>query len=123
MPLSGKPSTGDHGARRRSPRTFWRSSTLLWSGLGVVALVQVFFSVPRGRTLTYSEFKAMVRAGQVSDVEIGEKEIVATLKASDPRGGPLRVARVDDPGLVQELEVRNVQYRGAPDRKWVPQLL
>src|SRR4249919_1381978 len=74
---------GSGGPRPARPRPGWS----LWYGLGLLLLlgaVQMYFMVPPGRTLSYSEFKALVRSGDVSEVMIGEQSLRGTLK---PKAG------------------------------------
>ena len=83
-------------------------------------------------TLTYSEFKALLRAGKISEVAIGDRMINGRLKAEGLDGvlPPDKVAeikrfggadqrfvvvRVDDSGLVKELEEANVKFAGRLD--------
>ncbi len=112
------------GGGPRQARPGWS----LWYGLGLLLLlgvVQMYFMVPPGRTLSYSEFKALVRSGDVSEVMIGEQSLRGTLK---PKGGegkpqPFTVNRVEDPKLAEELDAKGVKYTGEAMNRWVTDLL
>ena len=121
MPPSPKP-TGPLNPRRPSPP----KPTFLWWTLGVLlllAVAQAWFMQPVGPPLPYSEFKALLRSGQVAELSLGELEIRGTLKSADPSGRTTFVAvRIDDPKLVEELDARGVKYTGELASRW-PELL
>jgi cell division protease FtsH len=94
-------------------------------------------------TITYSQFKAMLREGVVSDVVIGEKTIRGNatgkkikqflppekVKGLDPeilegkKPLPFVVVRVEDPNLTTELEQQGVSFRGDASNNWIPTIL
>ncbi|MCL4849430.1 MAG: ATP-dependent zinc metalloprotease FtsH [Acidobacteria bacterium] len=88
----------------------------------LVTIAQLVVFTPTGRQVSYSEFKAMVRSGQVADVTISPDHIVGQLKAQDPRGR-FTVARVDDPKLVEDLEQHQVRYTGQVPNRLIPEVL
>ena len=103
------PRSGD----RRGPRpTVQRPGSSLWYGLAfllVLGFAQLYFMTPPGRSIPYSEFKALVKDGQVADVTITEQVIRGTLKQPAPAGDPkasnqFTTTRVEDPKLIEELE-------------------
>jgi cell division protease FtsH len=116
---------GSGGPRPARPRPGWS----LWYGLGlllVLGLVQMYFMVPPGRTLSYSEFKALVRSGDVSEVTIGEQSLRGTLKPAaggQDKPQPFIVNRVEDPKLAEELDAKGVKYTGEAMNRWVTDLL
>ena len=98
----------------------------LWWVLGALTLLavgQALFLAPVGRQLSYSEFKAMVRGGQVAEVAVGDTLIRGTLKKSDDGVTAFSTTRIDDPKLVEELEQGGVIYSGAVVNRWLPELL
>ena len=101
----------------------------LWYGLGLLLLlgvVQMYLTTPGGRSLSYSEFKALVRSGDVAEVTIGEQSLRGTLKpktADDKQGQPFTVTRVEDPKLAEELDARGVKFTGEVMNRWLPDLL
>ncbi len=74
MPTSGlNPRDKRPGDRRTLPRP-GRPGGAVWYVLGflmLMALAQVWFLPPAGRPISYSEFKAAVRARQVAEVTVG----------------------------------------------------
>ena len=100
----------------------------LWYVLGfllLLGLAQMYYMGPGGRTLSYSDFKQMVREGQVSEVIVGEQTIHGTLKQTDENKQPKQftTTRVEDPKLTEELEAKGVKYSGEAVNKWLPDLL
>ena len=119
---------GSGGPRPKGARPGWS----LWYGLGLLLLlgvVQMYFMTPAGRTLSYSEFKTLVRNGEVSEVTIGEQSLRGTLKpkagsaASDDKQQLFTVNRVEDPKLAEDLEAKGVKFTGEAMNRWVTDLL
>jgi cell division protease FtsH len=121
------PRSGD----RRGPRQpRQRPAPSLWYGLAfllVLGLTQLYFLTPVGRPIPYSEFKALVKNGQVAEVTISEQSIRGTLKqpqGNDPnQSKQFTTTRVDDPKLTEELEARGIKYTGELMNRWLPELL
>ena len=69
-----------------------RPAASLWYGLAfllLLGLAQMYYLAPNGRPLPYSEFKTLLKNGQVAEVTIGEQSIRGTLKQAadnDPKG-------------------------------------
>ncbi|MBI2371209.1 MAG: AAA family ATPase, partial [Deltaproteobacteria bacterium] len=102
--------------------------------------IQNYFFAPHAENLTYSEFKALLKAGKVADLTIGERILSGRLKKDGLAGllpqkkieelqksgqGEHRFAtvRVNDPGLIQELEAAKVQFAGQVESTWLSTLL
>jgi cell division protease FtsH len=94
-------------------------------------LLQSFLFAPHRESVSYSEFKAALRKGKVSDLTLDKQAITGTLTADGlegllPKekleelkrygGGTHRfvTARVDDPALVSELETARQPRAGRP---------
>ena len=114
------PPRGTKDARPTPPRP-----TMIWYVLGamlVIALLQAMFLAPTGQSIPYSEFKELVRTGQVSEVTVGETTIRGVLRKSD--GSPtFSTSRMDDPKLIEELEAQNVRYTGEASTRWMSDIL
>ena len=107
-----------------------RPATTLWYGLAFLLLLglwQMFNFTSAGRAIPYSEFKALVKNGEVSDVTIGEQTIHGELRqapAADSKASKqFTTTRVEDPKLTEELEAKQVKYSGEAINKWLPDLL
>jgi cell division protease FtsH len=90
----------------------------LAAGLLALNLFQTFIAAPPVRRLSYSEFVAAVRAGQVAEVNITATELIGLLKddVARQKGARLikttRLPGIDETPLVNELENRNVKLTG-----------
>jgi cell division protease FtsH len=130
MSTNPSPRLKSRGNDRRQGPFGGRPTPAVWYGvllLMFLGLAQVYYLSPVGRTLSYSEFKTVLKAGGVEEVKIGEHSITGTMK--EPFPGDARqtkqfvVTRVEDPKLTEELEARGVKYSGEVVNRWLPELL
>jgi len=122
-PAPPNPRGGD---RRGTSRLTSRPSSPLWYGLAlllVLGIAQAYYMTPPGRSLPYSEFKQLVKNGEVAEISIGDQSIRGTLKAGDAKTKTFTVTRVEDPKLTEELEAKGVKYTGEVMNRWLPELL
>jgi len=89
----------------------------------VLAIGQAFFLTPGGRQIPYSEFKSLVRSGQVAEVAVGDTHIRGALKKNDEGAGAFSTTRIEDPKLVEDLEQAGVKYSGELVSRWLPEIL
>ena len=106
----------------------------------MMLVAQAVLFAPHAENVSYSEFKALVKKGKVSDLTLDKQTIRGTLategletvlpkdKVEDLKrsgGGTHQfvTARVDDPGLVAELEAANVKFAGRVENTWLSALL
>ena len=98
----------------------------IWYVLGflmLMALAQTWFLAPAGRQISYSEFKAAVRGGQVTEVVVGEQTIRGTYSGDVGGSQTFRTARIDDPQLIEELDASGVRYTGEFMSRWLPEVI
>src|SRR2546423_4923303 len=78
------PRLNPRGGDRRGQRQLTgRQSSPLWYGLAFLILLgvaQMYFLTPAGKTIPYSEFKSMLKGGQIADVTINDQTLRGTLK-------------------------------------------
>ncbi len=87
-------------------------------------------------TITYNEFKALLKKGLVDNLIIGQNDIQGELKEGATevltklRGRPVKLIghrfntyKVDDPELVKELEKTGVRFEAKPGSSWIMQVL
>ena len=121
MPSSSQPPGGKE-RRQQPPRP-----TALWWVLGVLTILaigQAYFLAPAGRQVSYSEFKTMVRGGQVAEVAVGDTVIHGTLKKAEGGSTAFTTTRVgEDPKLIEELDQAGVKYSGEVVSRWLPEIL
>ncbi len=116
--------------------------SIWYSVLVLVALllIQSVFFAPHTQNLSYDEFKVLVKKGMVNNLILGKQTITGTLSPEGLEGvlpeekikelkrygeGEHRfvTARVDDPGLVPELEAAKVRFSGRVENTWLAVLL
>jgi len=125
------PRFNPRGGDRRGQRpTVQRPGSSLWYGLAfllVLGFAQLYFMTPPGRSIPYSEFKMLLKDGQVEDVTITDQVIRGTLKqpaSADPKQSKqFTTTRVEDPKLTEELEAKGVKYTGEAANRWLADLL
>jgi len=108
--------------------------------LVIVAIQEFVMSPTHVNNLPYSDFKALLKAGKINNVGLGETIITGTLLNEGAEGvvagetaeklrklgrGEHRFTsvRVADPALVAELEAAKVRFTGQVESKWVSTLL
>jgi cell division protease FtsH len=114
------------GERRTPVSGPGRPGGPLWYGLAfmmVIALAQAWFLAPAGRQISYSEFKAAVRGGQVAEVVVGEQTIRGSYSNDIDGGQGFSTARIDDPDLIEELDGAGVRYTGEFMNRWLPEVI
>jgi cell division protease FtsH len=85
------------------------------------AFLQPYFFSTKVETIPYSQFKQDLADGKVVQLTIDPEKITGTL-AGTP-GQDFTTVRVNDPGLVQELDERKVSYSGRYQNKFLSSLL
>src|SRR5919109_933616 len=105
--------------------------------------LQTYFAAPAVETISYSQFKDLVRKGQVSDLVLGEKTIRGQIKpqavkdavspdrlkalGEDFKEGkkplPFVVVRVEDTELVSDLEKSGIAFKGEVSSDWLLTIL
>jgi cell division protease FtsH len=126
MPSTPGPRLNPRGQRPAAQRP----ASSLWYALAFLLLLgmaQLYFMAPPGRSLPYSEFKALVKSDQVVEVTISDQLIRGTLKnapaGAENQSRQFTTTRVEDPKLTEELEARGVKYTGEVVNRWVADLL
>jgi cell division protease FtsH len=118
------PSLPPGGKERRQSST--PKPTALWWVLGVLtvlAIGQAYFLAPQGRQISYSDFKGLLRSGQVAEVAVGDSVIQGTLKKAENGSTAFTTTRIEDPKLIEELDDASVKYSGEVVSRWLPEVL
>jgi cell division protease FtsH len=109
------------GERRPVPRS--TPGGAVWYILGfllLLALAQAFFfQLQSGDTISYSDFKNMVRQDKVQEVKLSDDRVHGTLKD----GKPFQAVRVTDAKLPEELEQHGVKYTGEVANRWISDVI
>ena len=130
--MATKPTLGSRERKPGERRTLGNSRPTfsIWYVLGllvVLAILQAWFLAPAGRQITYSEFKSLVRSGQVVEATVSDQTINGKLREAQGEGrqrtDQFVATRVDDPKLVEDLEAHQVKYSGETVSRWLPEVL
>ena len=81
---------------------------------------------PQAQRLSYSEFKNLLYTDQIERVLISDTAIRGTLRGDAVAEGQRRgfiTVKVEDPGLIKELETRGVTFSGQTSNTWIGTLL
>ncbi len=90
----------------------------------LISFLQQYLFSRRVETIPYSQFKQQLIADNVSTLVIGPEGINGTLKGKDKKPGQEFVTvRVNDPGLVKDLDEHKVGYSGHYDSKFLGNVL
>src|SRR5918996_1107510 len=103
-----------------------RPGGAIWYVLGflfLMVLAQAWFLAPSGRQLPYSEFKQLVRSGQVAEITVGEQSIHGVLKREQNNSRTFKTTRIEDPKLLEDLDQHAVKYTGEFVSRWLPEVL
>ena len=114
------------GERRVTPRP--TPGSAVWYVLGfllLLALAQAFFfQIQSGETVSYSDFKAAVRADKVQEVVLSEERVRGVYKpVGSEKRKPFTAVRVEDAKLPEELEAHGVKYTGEVASRWIGEVL
>ncbi|GAB3445297.1 ATP-dependent zinc metalloprotease FtsH [Massilia solisilvae] len=109
-------------------------------GLVIFVLFQSVAGLMSTAPIAYSDFKQLLAAGKVNEVQISDttitgslkpggleaflpKDKAETIKCSPDGGCPFSTVRVTDPDLVSDLEAQKVRYVGQVKSEWLSTLL
>jgi len=114
-------------------------------GYFIVAMALMFFVqytllTKQVETISYSQFKALVKKGQVAELIVGDKSINGSIKVEGlkeifspekiaelgdgaKKPVPFVVVRVEDPRLTAELEEAAIPFKGEATSYWLPTVL
>ena len=89
----------------------------------IMYLQQYVFS-QKVETIPYSRFKQELSQGNIEKLTIGPDSITGTLKGKDKKPAvQFATVRVDDPGLVKDLDDHKIDYSGRYESKFLGSLL
>ena len=86
--------------------------------------LQQYYLARKVETIPYGQFKQALVEDNVSNLTIGPENITGTLKGKDKKPSQqFTTIRVEDPGLVKELDERKVDYSGRYESKFLSSIL
>lgn len=103
----------------------WAFLVYMLAPLLVLVVVLVLLRQPQGEQVPYAEFKRLVAEQKVEDLTISAQTIRGRIK--DPGKPPAEwrsfsTVRVEDPGLVPELEAQGIHFVGIVETSWLGNL-
>ena len=124
MKKSDKKPPGNLSKNSKTKKTGFSIGYLLLF-LVVLYIIQMFMS-PKAGEITYSQFREYVSEGKIVDCSIGEKIIRGHYE--DPSSGNNKpvafvTVPVQDIELVNELEAKNVQFKGEVENNFLRNML
>jgi cell division protease FtsH len=120
--------TNRRSGERRTPGRPTPGSAV-WYVLGfllLLALAQAFFyQIQNGETVSYSDFKQLVRQDRVQEVTLSDDRVRGLMKptGSEPKGKPFTAIRVTDAKLPEDLEQHGVKYTGEVASRWLSDVI
>jgi cell division protease FtsH len=111
--------------------------------LVLLFLLQTYLASPQVETVSYSQFKALVKSALLANLSIGEKAIHGEIKPEgvkqalpperlkvwegklkdSKQGVPFVTIRVEDAELVTDLEHAGINFKGEVINEWLPTVL
>jgi cell division protease FtsH len=89
----------------------------------LITYLQQYFLSPKVETISYSQFKQSLSEGNVTKLIIGPENINGTLTGKEKKPQQFTTLRVEDPGLVKELDEHKVDYSGRYESKFLSSIL
>ena len=107
--------------RRKMHFSFWYFLLALLA----FSLIQDYLVGRQRDTVSYSQFKQYVAAGEVKNLVLTPHRIsgVITKDSQGRKNWPFVTVRVNDPGLVKLLDAHKIKYAGHYESKWLSTLL
>ena len=96
----------------------------IWYAMAAILIftyMQQYYFSAKVETIPYSQFKQHIAEGKLVKLTIGPDNINGTLEGKP--GQEFTTVRVNDPGLVKELDERKVSYSGRYENKFLSSLL
>ncbi|MHB8763498.1 MAG: ATP-dependent zinc metalloprotease FtsH [Deferrisomatales bacterium] len=91
--------------------------------LFLMTLLHDWYLAAQVETLSYSQFKELVREGQVENLVLEADRIRGDHKGAQGSDRPFVTVRVNDPELTTLLDDQRIKYTGSLENKWLPALL
>ncbi|MCB2147298.1 MAG: ATP-dependent zinc metalloprotease FtsH [Deltaproteobacteria bacterium] len=114
------PQKGGSGLPPRAHFSIWYFLMVLF----LFSYMQQYYLSRKVETISYSQFKQYVAEGSLSDLTISPDTITGTLRGKDKKPDEEFITvRVDDPGLVTDLDAHKVGYSGHYESKFLSSVL
>jgi cell division protease FtsH len=113
--------------KTRRPRTPARPFSALWAAaalFGILLIANIVnTALTQGSPIEYSQFKAFLAQGQLSDVTLGLETIRGKYRNAEGADVPFNTTVVNDSKLIEQLEAKGVPFRGERQSRWLAEVL
>lgn len=89
----------------------------------LLLLVRSFGTMNIEPQIDYSDFKARLRDGKITEVSVRQDLIRGKVKLQDNKEGYFKTIPLPDPKLIEELEANKVKFSGENEHPWWPMVL
>ena len=98
------------------PKDAWKHLYIIMAFWTLLMLADAFLVFGRPQRISYTEFKAEVAGGRVTEVAVSKKLLRGEIRpAAGEKARPFEALRVDDPELLRDLQAHGVKVTGAED--------
>ena len=98
------------------PKDAWKHLYIIMAFWTLLMLADAFLVFGRPQRISYTEFKAEVAGGRVTEVAVSKKLLRGEIRpAAGEKARPFEALRVDDPELLRDLQAHRVKVTGAED--------
>ena len=98
------------------PKDAWKHLYIIMAFWTLLMLADAFLVFGRPQRISYTEFKAEVAGGRVTEVAVSKKLLRGEIRpVAGEKARPFEALRVDDPELLRDLQAHRVKVTGAED--------
>ena len=98
------------------PKDAWKHLYIIMAFWTLLMLADAFLVFGRPQRISYTEFKAEVAGGRVTEVAVSKKLLRGEIRpGAGEKARPFEALRVDDPELLRDLQAHGVKVTGAED--------
>ena len=98
------------------PKDAWKHLYIIMAFWTLLMLADAFLVFGRPQRISYTEFKAEVAGGRVTEVAVSKKLLRGEIRpGAGEKARPFEALRVDDPELLRDLQAHRVKVTGAED--------
>ena len=102
------------------PKDAWKHLYIIMAFWTLLMLADAFLVFGRPQRISYTEFKAEVAGGRVTEVAVSKKLLRGEIRpGAGEKARPFEALRVDDPELLRDLQAHGVKVTGAENTSLV----
>ncbi|MFC2061425.1 ATP-dependent zinc metalloprotease FtsH [Elusimicrobiota bacterium] len=109
--------------KKANPKFFKGLSFWVFLVIAALMLSNLMGSKNKAEKITYSEFRNKLESGHLKKVKVSEDEIAGYYINLNGDAVKFEAAAVEDPGLVNELQLKGVEFEGDASKGWFQMIL